>query len=109
MPTIWDAVEGATLGAAQGLGRDDLGRIAPGAKADVCTVDVTGFLSGTGAVPPEPLNNLLYAHGLSVRHVMTDGRFQVFRGRFVADDEEHVQQRGGEVVKKIWAQLQSEK
>ena len=109
MPTIWDAVQGATLGAAQGLGRDDLGRIAPGAKADVCTVDVTGFLSGTGAVPPEPLNNLLYAHGLSVRHVMTDGRFQVFDGRFVADDEGQVQQRGGEVVKKIWAQLQSEK
>lgn len=108
LPTVWDAVEGATLGAARGLGRDDLGRIAPGAKADLCTVDVSGFLSGTGAVPPEPLNNLLYAHGLSVRHVMTDGQFQIFHGQLVCDDTEQVQKRGGAVVQKLWAQLRAE-
>lgn len=101
MPTIWTAVEGATLGAVRGLGRDDLGRIAPGAKADLCTVDVTGFLTGSGAVPPEPLNNLLYAHGLAVRHVMTDGFFQVFNGHLVVDDEERVKKRGGAAVQKI--------
>ncbi len=67
-----------------------------------------GFLSGCGAVPPEPLNHLLYAHGLSVRHVMTDGYFQVFNGRLVVDDEGRVKERGGAVVKKIWAQLRSE-
>ncbi len=108
LPTIWDAVQGATLGAAQGLGRDDLGRIAPGAKADLCTVDVTGFLTGGGAVPPEPLNNLLYAHGLSVRHVLVDGQFQIFHGQFVSDDAPRVQHQGGAVVQKIWAQLQAE-
>ena len=26
---------------------------------------------GSGALPPEPLNNLLYANGMMVRHVMT--------------------------------------
>ncbi len=109
MPSVLDAVTGATLGAAQGLGRDDLGRIAPGAKADLCTVDVSGFLSGSGVVPPEPLNNLLYAHGLSVQHVMTDGQFQVFHGQFVSDDAQQVQSRGGAVVQKIWTQLQDEK
>ena len=109
LPTIWDAVHGATLGAAQGLGREDLGRLAPGAKADLCTIDVSGFLTGTGAVPPEPLNNLLYAHGLSVRHVMVDGKFQVFHGQFVSDDAARVQRQGGAVVQKIWAQLRDEK
>ena len=108
LPTIWEAVQGATLEAAQGLGRDDLGRLAPGAKADLCTVDVSGFLTGSGAVPPEPLNNLLYAHGLSVRHVMVDGKFQVFHGQFVSDDAARVQQQGGAVVQKIWAQLHAE-
>jgi cytosine/adenosine deaminase-related metal-dependent hydrolase len=108
-PTVWQAIEGATLHAAQGLGREDLGRIAPGAKADLCTIDVTNFLTGVGVIPPEPLNNLLYANGLSVRHVMTDGYFQVFDGRFVVDDEERVKQRGGAVVEKIWAQLRAEK
>jgi 5-methylthioadenosine/S-adenosylhomocysteine deaminase len=51
---------------------------------------------------------LLYANGLCVRHVMTDGTLQVFHGWFVADDEARVQQRGGVVVEKIWAQLRSE-
>jgi 5-methylthioadenosine/S-adenosylhomocysteine deaminase len=107
-PTVWDVVNGATLNPARGLGRDDLGRIAPGAKADFCTIDVTGFLVGVGAVPPEPLNNLLYASGLSVRHVVTDGNFQIFDGRLVVDDEERVLKRGGAVVETIWKQLEAE-
>jgi len=107
-PTMWHAIEGATLGAARGLGRDDLGRVAPGAKADLCTIDVSGFLIGSGAVPPEPLNNLLYANGLSVHHVMTDGYFQIFDGGLIVDDEERVRRRGGVAVEKIWAQLRAE-
>jgi cytosine/adenosine deaminase-related metal-dependent hydrolase len=108
-PTLWDAIESATINPARGLKRDDLGRIAVGAKADICTIDVSGFLVGTGTTPPEPLNNLLYANGLSVRHVMTDGTFQVYNGRFIADDENRLLQRGGGVVEKIWAQLRAEK
>ncbi len=107
-PTMWQAIEGATIGAARGLGRDDLGRIAPGAKADLCTIDVSGFFVGAGAAPPEPLNNLLYANGLSVRHVMTDGYFQIFDGALIVDDEERVRRRGGDAVEKIWTQLRAE-
>ncbi len=107
-PTIWDAVRGATLVAAQGLGREDIGRIAPGAKADLVGIDVSGPLVGTGALPPEPLNNLLYANGLSTRLVMTDGMFQVFDGRFVADDASRVAAEGGAAVREIWQQLAAE-
>jgi len=71
--------------------------------------DVSGFLTGVGTAPPEPLNNLLYANGFCVRHVMTDGNFQVFHGRFIADDEDRILKRGGAVVEKIWAQLRQEK
>ena len=98
----------ATVNAASGLGRDDLGRIVPGAKADFCTVDVTGFLVGVGALPPEPLNNLLYANGLSVRHVVTDGNFQVMNGRLIVDDEERVARRGGAVIERLWKELDAE-
>jgi 5-methylthioadenosine/S-adenosylhomocysteine deaminase len=108
LPSPWDAVNAATIDAARGLGRDDLGRIQPGAKADFCTVDVTGLLVGVGASPPEPLNNLLYAHGLSVRHVATDGVFQVWDGHLIIDDEERVIQQGGDVVAALWAQLDAE-
>jgi cytosine/adenosine deaminase-related metal-dependent hydrolase len=107
-PTIWDAVRGATLGAANGLGREDIGRISPGAKADLVGIDVSGPLVGTGAFPPEPLSNLLYANGLSTRMVMTDGMFQVFDGQFVADDATRVALEGGEVVREIWSRLAAE-
>lgn len=107
-PTIELAVEAATLGAARGLGRDDLGRLAPGACADLSAIDVGGWFTGSGALPPEPLTNLLYANGLAVRHVMTDGRFQVFDGALVVDDEAQLVARAGAAVQQMWAQLRSE-
>jgi cytosine/adenosine deaminase-related metal-dependent hydrolase len=107
-PTIWNGLESATLGGAKGLGRSDLGRIEPGAKADLCTVDVTGLLVGNGTLPMEPHNNLLYANGLAIRHVMTDGNWQVFDGKLVVDDAKVIAARGGAVVRKIWSQLESE-
>jgi cytosine/adenosine deaminase-related metal-dependent hydrolase len=107
-PTIWTALISATLGGARGLGRGDLGRIEAGAKADLCTIDVSGLLVGNGTLPREPYNNLLYANGLSVRNVMTDGNWQVLDGRLVVDDESRIIVRGGAVVQKVWAQLEDE-
>ena len=107
-PTIWDAVAGVTTIAADGLRRSDLGRIAPGTKADLISIDVSGLLVGTGALPPEPLNNLLYAHGLSVRTVMTDGNIQVMDGDLVVDNADTVARRGGRAVQKIWQLLEDE-
>jgi cytosine/adenosine deaminase-related metal-dependent hydrolase len=108
LPSAWDAVLAATVNGAEGLGRHDLGRIEPGARADLCTVDVTGLLIGTGATPPEPLNNLLYANGLSVRNVITDGRAQVIDGRLLVADEAEIRQRGGAVVARLWDDLRAE-
>jgi cytosine/adenosine deaminase-related metal-dependent hydrolase len=107
-PQILDAVEGATRIAADGLRRPDLGRIKPGAKADLISIDVSGWLVGGGAMPPEPLNNLLYANGRMVRHVMTDGVFQVWEGALVVDDPARVVNAGGAAVQKIWARLEAE-
>ena len=107
-PTIWTAVEGSTRVAADGLGRADLGRIRPGAKADLITVEVTGYLVGTGAMPPEPMSNLMDAHDKSVRHVMTDGVFQVWDGALVVDDADRVSAEGGAALRRIWDMLDAE-
>jgi cytosine/adenosine deaminase-related metal-dependent hydrolase len=109
LPTIRDAVDGATIVAADGLRRSDLGRIAVGAKADLCSIDVSALLTGAGVAGPEPLHNLLYANGQAVRHVLTQGHFQVFDGQLVVDDEVRLSQRGGAAVQALWAQLRSER
>lgn len=108
MPTMWTAIRNATSIPAAALKRDDIGRIAEGAKADLVAIDVSGLLVGGGALPPEPLNNLLYANGMMVRHVITDGYVQVHDGVFVADDEERVISEGGAVMAAIYDQLRAE-
>jgi 5-methylthioadenosine/S-adenosylhomocysteine deaminase len=107
-PTIHDAVLGATQVAADGLGRKDLGRIEVGAKADLVSVDVSGFLAGSGAMPPDPLVNLLYANGLHARAVMTDGSWQLYDGALQVADERRVVREGGRVAQQIWDQLRRE-
>lgn len=108
LPTIWAAVDGATVVAADGLRRPDLGRIAVGAKADFIALDLSDWLVGSGALPPEPLNNLLYANGSIVRHVAVDGRFLVFDGDLTVAKEDDVFARGAVVHKKLWKQLSDE-
>jgi cytosine/adenosine deaminase-related metal-dependent hydrolase len=107
-PTMADAVAGATLVAAQALRRPDLGQLAAGARADLVAIDVTGPLVGVGALPPEPLNHLLYASGAHVEFVATDGRIQVLARVFVADDLARVSTRAGEVTRTLWTQLARE-
>jgi cytosine/adenosine deaminase-related metal-dependent hydrolase len=107
-PSIQRAVEAATIDAARGLGREDIGRIAVGAKADLVSIDVSGLLAGTGALPPEPLYHLLYANGLMVRHVLIDGAFKLFDGVLRVDEEAKLLAAGGAVVRRIWAQLEGE-
>ncbi|MES2292732.1 MAG: amidohydrolase family protein [Pseudomonadota bacterium] len=107
-PTVMDMVRSATLNPANGLGRTDLGRIAVGAKADLTSIDLSDFLVGAGTTPREPLNNILYANGQSVRHVFTDGVAQVRDGRLIVDDPARVRVQGARVVEKIWDQLQAD-
>lgn len=108
-PRVEDAVRAATKGGAKMLRRDDLGKLVPGAKADLCAVDVTKPHGGVGALPPEPLHHLLYANGRNVRHVMTNGRLQVQFGKLVVADENRVLAEGGEASRKIWELLEVEK
>lgn len=79
-----------------------------GGAFDIFAIDVSGFLVGAGALPPEPLNNLLYASRASVRHVMTQGQVQVRDGALQMVDGRAVMARGGRVVGKIWAALKAE-
>ena len=109
IPTIKDGIASSSRVTANGLGRDDLGRLRVGARADFVAVDICGPLVGSGALPPEPLNNLLYANGTAVRHVAIDGALKVVDGIFASADEYAVRRRAAQVMEKIWARLDQEK
>lgn len=79
-----DIFDAATVGGAAILGRDDIGRLAPGAKADLFMADVTH-----PAMRPlrDPLRSLIYvAAERAVRDVFIDGRQVVSEGKVAAFD-----------------------
>lgn len=78
--TTADVYDAATIGGAAALGRDDIGRLAVGCRADVVLVDVTH----PAMVPlREPMRNLVYvAAERAVTDVFVDGD-QVVRDRAV--------------------------
>ena len=84
--TSMDVFNAATIGGADALGRPDLGRLYPGAKADIQIID----LHRLGAVPlrDPPQDIVLCATPADVQHVLVDGRVVVRDGRIPGLDEE---------------------
>lgn len=95
--TAAEVFTAATLGGARAIGRDDLGRIAPGAKADLLFFDTE-----TLWMTPlrDPVKNIVYsaqAHDLA--DVMVNGRVVMRDRRVLGLDERDVVRRlqaGGE-------------
>ncbi len=101
--TAADVFDAATLGGAKALGRDDLGRIAPGAKADLL------FWAGQSLwMTPlrDPVRNLVYnAQAEDLHHVMIDGEMVMQDRKLANIDEARVAadlQRAGE---DMWSRL----
>jgi cytosine/adenosine deaminase-related metal-dependent hydrolase len=83
--TARDVFNAATLGGAQALGRSDIGRLAPGAKADIIVVDSHNL--HTGPVD-DPIKTLVYAaSGGDVETVIVDGRTVLAGGKAPGIDE----------------------
>jgi len=85
----------ATIGGATALGRDDLGRLAPGAKADVIIINLRTTRYGPAR---DPINALVeYGSGADVETVIVDGEVVVEDGRStrINDDEFFAQAESG--------------
>ena len=68
-----DYYDAATIGGADALGRSDLGRLAPGARADCVVIDLDRPHAGQVIDPIQTL--MLTGHGRDVSTVVIDGRF----------------------------------
>ncbi|HEV8438987.1 MAG TPA: chlorohydrolase family protein [Methylomirabilota bacterium] len=91
----------ATLGGARALGREDLGRLAPGAKADIVLIDMRSFRMGPYR---DPIKALVQC-GTSddVDQVIVDGRTVVDGGHVVGVDESRLLAEAQAEADRLWS------
>lgn len=93
------AVRVATRGGASALGRDDVGSLEPGMRADVALFGVDGLaFAGAGI---DPVAALVFAGSERVRHLVVEGRSVVRDGRLVTADEDEIAREGHRVARRI--------
>jgi cytosine/adenosine deaminase-related metal-dependent hydrolase len=98
-----DVFNAATLGACRFLGRPDLGRLAPGAKADILLIDLDHL---GAAVYADPIKALVDgACGRDVDTVIVDGQVLVQGGRATRVDEEQVYAQARDATRRYWANV----
>jgi cytosine/adenosine deaminase-related metal-dependent hydrolase len=86
-----DLFRAATLGGATALGRDDLGRLAPGAKADITVVSLASLRSGPF---DDPVRTMLYnTTGADVSTVVVNGRTILEDGSIPGIDVDELRER----------------
>lgn len=94
-----EALEIATRGGADVLGRPDCGRLEPGKRADIAVWDVTGVESA-GSWDPAAL---LLTGPTRVKHLFVEGRQVVADGRITTIDLGHVLKDQARLVRKLQA------
>jgi cytosine/adenosine deaminase-related metal-dependent hydrolase len=100
-----DVFNAATLGGCRFLGRDDLGRLAPGARADILLIDLDHLGS---LVYADPIKALIDAGcGRDISTVIVDGKVLVQDGRLTRVDEAAVYAKTREAVRTAWSHVPS--
>ncbi|MFD1910870.1 amidohydrolase family protein [Halodurantibacterium flavum] len=101
--TAREVFDAATLAPARVLGRDDLGRIGLGAKADLLIWDMAGF---SLAPMRDPLRNLVfYAEAEDLHHVMVDGEWLMADRRLLRVDGTGAARALQEAAERIWSRI----
>ncbi|MEZ4510605.1 MAG: chlorohydrolase family protein [Chloroflexota bacterium] len=96
-----DMFRAATLGGARALGRDDLGRLAAGAKADMVIIDLSDYRLGPIEDPIRTL--VMMGNGRYVRDVIVDGRTIVKDGQIPGLDVAGMRQQAQAYFEKMRA------
>jgi cytosine/adenosine deaminase-related metal-dependent hydrolase len=96
-----DLFNAATIGGARALGRDDIGRIAVGCKADFSLVDITHPMIRPAY---DPIRSLIYAAGdRALKAVYVDGNKVVEDGEVLTMDYRQAAEHLHEAQKRVAA------
>jgi cytosine/adenosine deaminase-related metal-dependent hydrolase len=95
-----DVYNAITIGGAKMLGRDDLGRLQKGAKADIAIIDLRNI--AFGAVR-DPIRSLMEtAVSRDVRTVIVDGETLVDNGKYLRLDEQELLDKVQAKGEQVW-------
>ncbi len=98
-----DVFNAATLASCKFLHRDDLGRLAPGAKADIVLINLDHLGAG---VYVDPIKSLVDAGcGRDVDTVIVDGKILVQGGRTTRIDEDEVYAKARQATQTFWSHV----
>ena len=102
-----EVFEAATLGGARAVQRDDLGRLAPGAKADVLIIDTAGRENLRWGPVRDPVKSLVEC-GISddVETVIVDGIARMEQRNIPGIDMSEITRKAQSVAEDIWGHLQ---
>jgi 5-methylthioadenosine/S-adenosylhomocysteine deaminase len=105
--TAAEVFEAATIGGARALGRDDLGRLAPGARADVVIIDLGGRDSVRYGPVRDPIKSLVECGiGDDVETVIVDGVIRMDRRKIPGVDVGLLRRRAQASAEQIWDRWQ---
>lgn len=103
LATAREVFNAATLGGAKALGREDLGRIAPGAKADLLLFDTETL---NMAPLRDPVKNLVYyADMQDLDTVIIDGQVVVEHGQVLAADARAIARNLQRAAERMWPRM----
>jgi 5-methylthioadenosine/S-adenosylhomocysteine deaminase len=101
-----EVFEAATLGGARSVGRDDLGRLAPGALADIIIIDLSGGNTLRYGPVRDPVRSVVDCGvGDDVDTVIVDGKVCMQRGVIPGVDFRQVRADTQAASEAIWATL----
>ncbi|WP_118134720.1 amidohydrolase family protein [Oceanicella sp. SM1341] len=101
--TAGQMFDAATLAPARALGRSDLGRIAPGAKADLTVWRLDGFSTTPSR---DPVRLLVHsAEPEDLRHVMVDGTWVMRERRLTQLQEATVVAAARRAAQRVWSRM----
>src|SRR5712671_6678452 len=101
--TAAQVFEAATLGGAHSVGRSDIGRLAPGAKADIVIIDLTGRDSLRYGPIRDPIKSLIDCGiGDDVDTVIVDGVVRMEGGKIPGVDFAELRRQAQVAGERIW-------